>query len=57
MNSHDDERDKKVEDVTSDDIFEDPDDPLRTRDLLQTIYPDSDHTEGIVECPKRTALL
>lgn len=35
----------------------DPDGPLWTRDLLQLIYPDSNHTEGIVETSKRTTML
>lgn len=54
---HDNECDKKVKDFTSDDILKDPDNPLRTRDRLQLVYPDFNHTEGIVETPKRTTLL
>lgn len=54
---HDDECDKKVEDFTSDDILVDPDGPLRTRDILQIPYPNSNHAEGSVETPKRTTLL
>lgn len=52
-----DECDKEVEDFTSDDILVDPDHPLRTRDLFQIIYPDSNYTEGTVESPKRTTPL
>lgn len=57
MHLHNNECDKKVEDFTSDDILVDPDSPLRTRDLLQIIHPMYNHTEGIVEPPKRTTLL
>lgn len=57
MHLQDDECDKEVEDFTSDDILVDPDGPVRTRDLLQIIYPLSNHTEGVVESSKRTTLL
>lgn len=57
MHLQDDECDEEVEDFTPDDILVDPDDPLRTRDLLQVVHPDSDHTEGVVESPERTTLL
>lgn len=57
MYLQDDDCDKKIEDFTPDDILVDPNNPLRTGDLLQIIYPDSNHTEGIVESPKRTTLL
>lgn len=55
MYLQDDECDKKVEDFTSDNILVDPDDPVRT--LLQLIYPQTNHTEGIVESPERPTLL
>lgn len=57
MHLQDDERDQKIEDFTPDDVFIDPDDPLGPRDLLQVVNPESNHTEGVVEAPKRTTLL
>lgn len=56
MNLQNNECDKKEEDFTSDDMMEDPDSPLRTGDVFQIIYPMSNHTEGVVEPPKRTTL-
>lgn len=35
----------------------DPRNPERTRDLLYVIYPDSNHTEGIVLSSKRATHL
>lgn len=57
MHLHNEERDEKVEDFTPDDVSVYPDDPMRTRDLFQTVYPAVHHTEGVVESPEGTALL
>lgn len=57
MHLQDDECNEKVEDFAPDDMLEDPDDPLRSRDVSQTIYPDVDHTEGVVEHPERSTVL
>lgn len=56
MHLHNNECEKKVEDFASDDVVVDPGDPLRARDLLQILYPDSDRTERVVQPPERTAL-
>lgn len=56
MHSHNEECDEKVEDFTSDDVLVNPDDPLRTGDHLQVLDPAVNHTEGVVESPKRAAL-
>lgn len=57
LHSHNEECDEKVEDFTSDDVLVDPDDPLRTGDLLQVLDPAVNHAEGVVESPKRATLL
>ncbi len=57
MHLHDDKWNEKVEDFTSDDILEDPNNPLSTSIGLQIIYPHFNHTEGVVESPKRATLL
>lgn len=53
---HNDESEEKVEDLASDDVVVDPDDPIRAGALLEVVDPDSDRTEGVVQPPERTAL-
>lgn len=57
LHLHNEERDEKVEDFTPDDVSVYPDDPFRTQDLFQTVYPAVHHAEGVVESPEGTALL
>lgn len=54
---HSEERDEKVEDFTSDNASVYPDDPIRTRDLLQFIYPSVHHSEGSIKSSEGAALL
>lgn len=52
---HDNESEKKVENFASDDVVVDPDRPLRAGDVLQTLDPDPDRTEGVGQPPEGTA--
>lgn len=53
---HNNESEEKIEDLASDDVAVDPDDPMRAGALLEVVYPDSDRTEGVVQPPEGTAL-
>lgn len=48
MHLHNNESKEKEEDLASDDMVEDPDDPKRAGALSKVIYPDSDSAEGAV---------
>lgn len=54
---HNNESEEKVEDLASDDVAVDPDDPLRAGDVLEVVYPDSDRAEGVGQAPERPAPL
>lgn len=56
LDLHNDECEKEVEDFTSNDMVVDPGSPLRTGNFLNIFYPDSNHTEGVIQPPEWTAL-